>query len=215
MKKLLFLTLLFIPTLASAAEDSSKWMYMGLDLQRTRYSYNDNYSLGAGAFLDGDTILEENLNGANIYIGGRFSEYFGLELGYFRNKEETKGVSAGTVVGTGTVAATSFTTDVKSHGFALDALGYVPVAPGLEIVGTAGVTWTDAEIGLSGAGIGKASADEDEFGYRLGAGLQYTLENGLGFRGLVRYQYADFDNIADDAWIYTLGVNYRFNTPKL
>lgn len=184
--------------------------YIGFDIQRTDYSYNGNYGIGGGLALDGDTVLEDVLYGGNIHIGSRVFKNFGVELGYFRNREESENISAGDVIGPGTVAAADFSTDIKTHGFTLDGLGYLPVAERFELIGTAGLSWTDAEIELSVPGAAAADADEDEFGYRIGAGGQFHITDRLNARGLVRYQYADFDNVADNAWTASIGLNYSF-----
>lgn len=191
------------------ADDVAFRPYVGADAQYTDFGYNNNYDLGGGLALDGDAILEDGLPGFNIHVGNRFHKNFGAELGYFRTKEQSKDVAAGSTVGPGpTVALTGFTTKVKAQGVTLDALGYVPLdeAARFELIGTAGVSYTKAELEFAGYG----SEDESEFGYRLGAGAQYGLDDNISVRGLARYQSADFEDVADNAWTYSLGVNYAF-----
>lgn len=184
--------------------------YIGFDAQRTVYNYNDNYDIGGGFALDGDTVLEDGLNGLNVHVGNRFHNNFGVELGYFRTKEESKSIAVGTTVGPGTVAAAPFRTKVKTQGIALDGLGYLPVHDQVDLIGTAGITWTKAEIEAVAPGAGDGSVDESEFGFRLGGGAQAALTDAVNLRGLVRYQKADFDDVADRAWTYSLGLNYSF-----
>lgn len=181
--------------------------YVGVDLQRSVYSYNDNYDIGGGLVLDGNKVLEDGLNGANIHIGNQFNKYFGAELGYFRSLNEGKNIAAGTTVGNNTVAATDFKTNIKTQGFTLDDLGYLPIdqAEKFNLIGTVGATWTKAEVEIDGV-----SEDESELGFRAGAGAQYKLADNLNIRGLVRYQTADFDDVADRAWVYSAGLNYGF-----
>lgn len=186
--------------------------YIGFDLQRTAYSYNDNYDIGGGLALDGDAILEDNLDGFNIHVGNRFSKHFGLELGYFRTKEEGKNIANGATVGPGTVATADFSTDVKVHGLTLDGLGYLPLGEQerFELIGTAGLSWSKAEVEATVPGVGSGDVDESEIGFRVGAGAQYNFTDNINLRGLVRYQTADFDDVVDNAWTYGVGLNYSF-----
>jgi opacity protein-like surface antigen len=189
--------------------------YIGIDLQRTDYDYNSNYrndTLPAGAFLDGNIVLEDALDGFNIHAGIRPHKYFGAELGYFRTKEEGKSISAGANVGpNNTVATADFSTDVRVHGLTLDALGYLPLGEQerFELIGTAGLSWSKGE--LSGTdGTTTLDVDESEIGFRAGAGAQFNITDRVNVRGLARYQTADFDDVADNAWTYAVGLNFSF-----
>jgi len=184
--------------------------YVGFDLQRSVYDYNNNYDIGGGFSLDGDTLLEDSLNGANIHIGARLHKNLGLELGYFRTQEEGKSIATGTVVGKGLVAATDFDTDIKLNGFTLDALGYIPLTEKLELIGTGGVSWTKGEVTLTIPTVGNESVNESEIGFRIGGGAQFNFTDNINARALVRYQTADFDDVADNAWTGTVGLNYSF-----
>jgi len=203
MKKLLLLTV-FLPSTAFA-----QGPYVGADLQHTVYSYNKSYDIGGGLSLDGETLLEDNMNGLNLHAGYRFNQYFGVEFGAFKNKSESKSISNGDDIGDGVVASADFTTNVETKGVTLDALGYYPVQK-FDLIGTVGVSYTDADLELNVPGVSSDSVSENEFGFRAGAGGQYNINDNWNVRGLARYQTADFDNVADNAWTYTLGVNYAF-----
>lgn len=206
-------TLTAVAVLATSALSSAAFAeglkfnpYVGVDVQRSVYSYKSE-DLGGGLTVEGDKIVEDGLNGANIHIGNQFNKYFGAELGYFRSLNEGKNIAAGDDLGNGVIAAADFKTNIKTQGFTLDALGYLPIdqAEKFSLIGTAGVTWTKADIEIAGV-----SADESELGFRTGAGAQYKLADNLNVRGLVRYQTADFDDSADRAWVYSAGLNYGF-----
>lgn len=175
--------------------------YVGVDLQRTSYDLSEEDG------LDYSRILEDNLNGFNIHAGVRPHPNFGAELGFFRNAEEGRDIPAGTLVGPGSVAATNISTDVNSYGFTLDALGYLPLSKQVDLIGTAGVTWTEMEIALRANGV-EDKEDESELGLRGGAGAQFKFTDDFSARGLMRYQTADFDGGADGAWTASLGLNY-------
>jgi len=88
-------------------------------------------------------------------------------------------------------------------------MGYMPVMDDkrLELIGTAGVTWTKATIDETPLTY---KATETDIGFRIGGGAQYAITDQINARGLLRYQTADFDDIADHAWTYSFGVNYKF-----
>lgn len=185
--------------------------YVGIDVQRSVYNYS-NEDLGGGIVIDNDTLLEDSLDGLNIHAGVRPYKHFGAELGYFRTREESKNISAGDTVGPGLVAGTDFSTDVQIQGITLDALGYLPLGEEerFELIGTAGLSWSKADGSLTIPGVGSASVDESEIGFRIGGGAQVNLTDNVNVRGLARYQTADFDGVADNAWTYALGLNYSF-----
>jgi opacity protein-like surface antigen len=203
MKKLICLTACALALAGPAraetgAADDYFHPYAGVDLLRMNLDYNDNYDLG-GVSVDLNQGLNDSLDGLNIHVGNRFTKYFGAELGYFKTKSE-KDTS---VIGT---------TKVSAQGVTLDGLGYIPLGEDerVDLIGTAGVTWIKAKVSLDVPGLGSASDNDDEFGFRVGAGAQFNFTKQISARGLVRYQSADFDDYADEAITYTVGLNYAF-----
>lgn len=213
MKNLFFTTAALVALASTAHADSVVFKpYVGVDLQRTIVDYNNDYDIGGGLALNGNTILEDGLNGFNVHVGNRFHKNFGAELGYFRTFSESKSTSAGESVGPGTVAGSDFSTKVKLQGITLDALGYLPLGASekFEVIGTAGISWIDGEIESTVPGVGTASTDENEFGFRIGGGAQYSFTENVSIRGLARYQTADFSDVAEDAITLSVGLNYSF-----
>lgn len=187
--------------------------YVGMDYQRTMLDYNNNYTeLGSGTSVNGNIVLEDALNGFNIHAGVKPHKNVGFEIGYFYNIEESKDIANGSSVGSGTVATADFTTDVKSQGLTFDALGYLPIGQQekFELIGTAGLSITKADITLTVPGVGSGSADETEVGFRAGLGGQININENINFRAIGRYQTIDFDNIANDSMVYSVGLNYKF-----
>ena len=157
--------------------------------------------------------MEDNLNGFNIYIGSRFNRHFSLEFGYFRNQEESKNIANGEMVGRNTVATANFKTRVKVQGITLDSLVYLPLGESekFELIGTAGLAYSKAEIDwMSSPSTGSVDSSESEIGFRMGAGAQISFTDHINLRGMVRYQKVDFDDQIDNAWTYSLGLNYSF-----
>ncbi len=201
--------LLAVTTATAHADDWTTNLrpYVGADYQFTHLKYNNDYGVGGGLALDGNTILERGLNGGNVHVGVRPAQYWGAELGYFDTTNESKNIAAGTTVGPGTVALVPLTGKVQMHGATLDAMGYLPViANRVDLIATTGLAWDHIKAGFGGLG----SVSKSEIDWRIGGGAQVNLLPNLNLRGLVRYQTADFKNIADSAWVYTAGLNYSF-----
>lgn len=166
--------------------------YAGFDVVHYNVSYKD----------DGDAFLDDSLNGLNIHIGNRFSQNFGAELGYFRTRNESLN---------GDVGGVPFNSKVQLQGLTLDALGYLPVTTdkAVELIGTAGLSWTKADIKLSAPGVAE-DGDDSEIGFRIGGGAQYNINDQINLRGLIRYNTADFDDSVDRNWVYSAGLNFNF-----
>ena len=216
MKKLLSTTaclitlVLCVPAQAVAPnENDFFYPYIGFDLQR----YSVDYANGL------DVAMDNNLNGGNIHIGKRFNKYFGAEFGYFGIEESNKSVNFDISGITGTPGDVLASTDVKMQGITLDGLSYVPIndAGKFKLIGTAGVSLIKADFTLNGTVngvVGSSSDDQSEFGFRAGAGAQYSFTDQVSLRVLVRYQSMNFDisgfDITNHALIYSTGLNYSF-----
>lgn len=205
MKKILSALLLttFIAGTAEAApayNNNPEFFFkpsVGIDYQYTHVNYDDIQ--GTGTIFDGnngDTVFSDSLHGANFHVGARVHRNLGFEAGYTITDEDDKS----NVLGTG------LDTSIQFSGFNFDVLGYVPVGDGrLELIGTAGVTRFKVD-----ANIGGVSADESEVNGRVGVGAQYWITDNINARGLVRYQGADFDGLAENAIIGNAGLNFQF-----
>jgi hypothetical protein len=163
--------------------------YVGASYDYVHANYQD----------DGDQIAEENLHGFDIHAGARIHKYFGIEGSYLWTADGTKD----NVLGTG------INTKVNVMGYALDAMGYLPVTDKTELIGTAGVSRLRAHGRLEAGGAAAALSQWETKG-RIGGGAQYWLTDNLNIRGLVRYQAADFSDTLDNAIIASLGLNWQF-----
>ena len=195
MKKPLYAAIVLAALSAPAQADWSFNPYVGVDYQLTRLSYADD--------IDGG---HDNFSGANIHVGNRFNDHFGLELGYFRTTEKSS---------SGIVAATPYTLKGRLQGVSFDALGYVPVTAdrSLELIGTAGLAYTHGKLDMNVGGTPFSDTD-NAFGFRIGGGAQYNITSNFNVRGLVRFQTVNLDaagtDVTDNAWALSLGANYQF-----
>lgn len=162
--------------------------YVGANYDYAHLNYKDG----------GDQLAEDNLNGGDIHVGARIHKYLGFEGSYLWTADGRKS----DVLGSG------INTSVSATGFALDAMGYLPVMDKLELIATAGVSRLTEHAKSSGALV--LSSTESETKGRIGAGAQYWLTDNLNARGIVRYQGADFSGDLSSAVIATIGLNWQF-----
>lgn len=196
MRKLLsiFILLFIFDNSSAQASDFFFKPYVGAD-----YDYvHANYTTADG--ISGSDIASDSLNGFDAHLGARIHKYFGMEGSYLWTQSPSKN----NVLGTG------INTKVNVSGYALDAMGYLPVdnSGKFEIIGSIGASRLKGGIQLSGAAI--ASGHEWETKGRIGGGAQYWLSENLNARGLVRYQGANFSGSLNDAIIASLGLNWQF-----
>ena len=172
--------------------------YLGLEYQRTVIDY------GSFEGISFDSVYEDGFNGGKIYLGAKVHDNLGVELGYSRTKEEDKN----------NVLNTGINTSLQFQSFTLDLMGYYPVSQieNLELIGSLGLAHTKAEVEIDATSVGFTTArgDESETKIRIGAGAQYELAENWNVRGMIHWQDTDFDNTANDAFIFGLGINYKF-----
>lgn len=130
-----------------------------------------------------------NFNGGKIFVGTQYNKNFGTEIFFQRtlNKHD-----AGD----------------KLHfsAYGLDAMGYLPLGceQKFSLIGTAGI----ARYNLSDRTPGEGHSHANSWGYRLGAGAEYNVNEKVAIRGIARY--VDLGNYQSDMWEYSLGAKYNF-----
>ena len=151
--------------------------------------------------IDGEKVFEEDLNAFAVSVGTKFHENFGVGAFYQHSDEETKTVK--TIIG-----------DVKGkdkyNAYGLDVVGYMPVAEKVDLLGSLGIGYYDVKAKLVHAPTGvSVKGDDDGFGYRIGAGVQYNMTENWGARVMARYAYTDIDGL-DNIVDLTAGIRYSF-----
>lgn len=130
-----------------------------------------------------------NFNGGKVFVGSQYNEYFGTEAFFQRTfNERTEGV--------------------KTHfsAYGIDAMGYLPLGceQKFSLIGTAGI----ARYNISNRLGGKGHEHDNTWGYRLGAGAEYNVNEKIAVRGIARY--VDLGNAQTDMWEYSVGAKYNF-----
>jgi OOP family OmpA-OmpF porin len=157
------------------------WGYAGLNLGRS------DYNIGCAG-----TSCDNNGNTAKVYLGGKFNNNFGLELGYVN-------------MGTGNFAGG----DVKAQGLNVSLVGGVPVGSSSSIFGKIGTTAGRTRV--SGTIPTAATGSEDGWGMSYGVGALIGISPNWGVRlDADRYRF-DFRGIGDkNVDTLTVGLQYNF-----
>ncbi len=144
-----------------------------------------NYSLLAGQSL--------NFNSGKVFVGSQYNENFGVEAFYQKSTEDTKANRA----------------KVSYEAYGLDLMGYLPLGCDqvVSLVGTAGLAYYDFQAKAKGV----RTENEGMWGYRLGAGAEYNVDENVAVRALARWVKLDerIDS-ANDMWEYSIGARYNF-----
>lgn len=140
-------------------------------------------------------IFPRSYPGITVYIGGKFTEFSGIEVGYDISARESKSwvLPAGTTIdGVTTTGSISGTTSVRFMGGHIDFIGYLPiqcVINSCELFGT--------------VGYGNIS------GLRLGVGANYMLNRCMGLRGKLGYENNSGMSVNNDTFVTNFGFSSR------
>ena len=151
--------------------------YVGGDFGYNKLGYASDFK---------DEVTSDPINGKakskvpsfGLLAGAMFHENVGAELGYTFYKKAK-------ITGTGLNDEA-----IKLSNIHLDLLGYMPVDKNFELVGLVGF----GRMRLKESGDANDNAINEKakkMGFRLGAGVQYNIDNHFAVRGMVKYQKAN------------------------
>lgn len=172
--------------------------YVGVD-------YRQIWVKGRGIWSD---RVHKSFPGGTLYLGAKFTENFGFEVGYnwTVNKHKSALISfnnPGVVLPSGFVAANSglISTKVRFNSFYVDLNGYVPLQNCWELIGTIGAGSMKPKIGVTVINNGtltplqivalQSANGKARAVWRVGVGAQYLFSENVGVRGLIRYEGTD------------------------
>ena len=168
--------------------------YIGFDAGGLFASY-EHTSTGVA----GDSLLEKDFLYASPYVGVEFNKNVALEVGYFHTLEESKSFNGSLIGGTGTV-----TTDVKYHGFSIDAVGTYDLTDKFGVLGLVGVVFSEGDLTVSSGSI-TLGATESETAAKGGVGFSYDITNNI-----IARTKAEYLAIGDGFATYSAGLQYKF-----
>ena len=172
----------------STADTPKSWIpytsygYVGASVGRT------NYDLGGCVAL---FSCDDEATGFKLYTGGRFSRYFGLELGYVNlgNADRNGG-------------------EIKAQGANLSLVGNIPLGDSFNIFGKVGgiYAWTKTSTIVPRVPAGK----EDGLGLSYGVGMQYDINRTFAVRADWDRYRLKYVGQREDADLYSVGVVFKF-----
>ena len=164
---------------------ASLFAYNANAMEFTPYAGVDyNYSfVEHDSSMDG--VMADHAHSGSVVLGTKVSPYAGVEAFYQLSKKEHKA---------------DYRSQIQAYG--MDVHGYLPLGcyGEYELIGSLGAGWYDA----------KYDKDNDSgWGYRLGAGLQYNIDDNWSVRGMYRHVWVD-KSVLDDLDEISVGVRYHF-----
>lgn len=168
--------------------------YVGLD-----YSFNQiDWGNEDGVSLD--SFFEDKFHAGSVSLGMRFHDNFALEA-YYKRSAEAKKTTLGIL-----------TTKLTLQSFGIDAVIHSPrlgYGNKVELIGSVGVAYYELKAKNSVPGYIDESGKADHIGGRIGAGLQYYLNDNVALRLMGRYNYTGIDE-GENMLELDAGVRYYF-----
>lgn len=163
-------------------------------LPYTSYGYigasvgKSDYRIGG---CSGILSCDDTDTGFKLYTGGKMSQHFGLELGYFNLGDAARNGG-----------------DVSAQGANLTVLGNIPVADNFNLYGKLGgiYGWTETNAAIPGVAAGK----EDGFGLNYGAGMQFDVSKTVAIRADWDRYRLKFVNQRENADLYSVGLVFKY-----
>ena len=155
----------------SAAVSADVVPYIGAEAQFNNPKYaNMNTNLGS-------IEAKKGRLGLGIFGGAKITENFGVEAGASFAKKATKKNARNNDV------------TAKSSNLYIDAVGFMPINEEVELLGKVGFGRMKAKISVAGETVtNESNVNKAKVGVRLGAGVQYKLDDNLAARVMLTHQ---------------------------
>ncbi len=167
-----------------------------------RTSYNNGSSSDLNNFKtsnsSGKLAIQKNEPGVNIFVGARFNEYLGGEIGFGLIQNASANVQNGGVASN------------KINNYYIDLLGFLNIALQVDLVGDIGVGWLQSKANVTNASfVNLSELTKTQLGIRAGGGLQYYFAPSWATRAMIRYQDGN-KNFLKSNVSFSLGILYTF-----
>lgn len=167
-----------------------------------RTSYNNGSSSDLNNFKTsnsaGKLAIQKNEPGVNIFVGARFNQYLGAEVGFGLIQNASANVQNGGIASN------------KINNYYIDLLGFLNIASQVDLVGDIGVGWLQSKANVTNATfVNLNNLTQTKLGIRAGGGLQYYFAPSWATRAMVRYQDGN-KNFLKSNVSFSLGILYTF-----
>ncbi len=166
---------------------------------------------------DYNQVLPKDFPGATLYVGTKFHENFGVELGYDWSAQKKKDFNLPANANFfGTVQnAFSGTAKVRRTGGHLDLVGFLPVAECFDLIGSVGFGWvqtkidtgtvTNANVSRRGSAVNSLSG-KGRGVFRIGVGGSYMVTEMIGLRAKLGWESTSSLRVNGNQNFTTLGM---------
>ena len=182
MKSLVVVGAMLVAGSAAANIDEVK-PSIGVDFLQA-YMKGQNSVTVSGRTVNVSDLVAKSYPGATVYLGAKFMENLGAEVGYDLSSNKKR---------TTTVGTTSFSARVKRTGWHLDLVGFLPMNDCSNLFASLGAGWVKAKMsdvsGTTGAVVTSITASSKmKTVWRLGVGANYMLTEMFGVRAKVGFE---------------------------
>lgn len=202
--------------------------YIGLDYNlssqtasNSKYTFDDIHFATAVITKSPEDFVEDQ-DSLSFVLGARFTKYIGLEAFYLSSyRDNTFSEVDNTTLnasGGGYYMMNQYMTNFDAFG--IDLIGYIPVSSYFDFIGSAGIArynfeneatfmiYKDDFEHLVEAPIHQRF-DENKWGYRLAAGGQLNVAEGVALRAMYRYTSIK-GSFIDEIKEFSFGVRFLF-----
>jgi hypothetical protein len=146
---------------------------------------------------DWNNLFPKSFPGATAYVGARFCECLGVELGYDWGAKESKNFTlpaGSSFFGQTVTTAVTGTARVRRQGGHLDLIGYLPIVDCIELMGVIGVGYVYPKVSISTSGVTpldsglQSVATKGKTVARIRLGGNYMFTECIGVRALVGWE---------------------------
>lgn len=177
-KKSLAKSLVFASSLTISGMASAHWFecvnpFIGVDF----------YQAWMRPKPDFNHFFPKNFPGVTIYLGAKFSNYMGVELGYDVSARQTRSVRD--------IESNRFNIRITRTGGHFDLIGYMPLDcyDCFEFFGSIGYGWIQPQVSFYFNGHSLSENNNRGNGVlRLGLGTSYMFTECLGIRAKIGYE---------------------------
>lgn len=165
-------------------------------------SYNNGSSSDLNQFKTSSTAgklaIQKNEPGVNVFVGARFNQYLGAEVGFGLIQKASANVQNSGVASN------------KINNYYIDLLGFLNIAWQVDLVGDIGVGWLQSKANVTNATfVNLNNLTQTKLGIRAGGGVQYYFAPSWATRAMLRYQDGN-PNFLKSNVSFSLGILYTF-----
>ncbi len=199
--------------------------YVGFDYNIAKQSsassdltFDDIHFAQSPIHINSDSIIDDQDN-LSFVLGSRVSKYWGLEAFYettYKDNNTTQ-IDNNIINNVDYYMMNDYLTSYRAFG--VDFIGYVPLSSFFDVLGSLGVAQYKVENatrfsiynidGTQLVDVIGQNFDEDKIGWRIAAGAQMNIAEGVALRAMYRYISLGGD-IVDDMKEFSIGVRFLF-----